>query len=75
MSHFVCFRLEMHIGGNKKKSKTECVYFLAFNNEYDDTDTSPFSTVLDIFVQFTKQFKYLGFTISFNLDDTLDIKL
>jgi hypothetical protein len=74
MSHFARFGLEMHIGRNEKQSKTECVYFPAFDHEYDDADTSNFA-VAEGFVQFTRQFKYLGSTISFNLDDTMDIDL
>jgi hypothetical protein len=74
MSHFVRFGLEMHIGCNEKQSKTECVYFPAFQHEYESTDTSNFA-VADGYVQFSKQFKNLGSTISFNLDDTTDIDL
>ena len=72
MEHFGRFGLEMHIGRNGKRSKTECVYFPAFVNKYDEADTSQFA-VQDGFVQFSKQFRYLGSVISFNLSDTADI--
>ena len=72
MNHFARFGLEMHIGRGEKKSKTECVLFPAFESEYEDKDTSIFE-VNDGFVQFTKQFKYLGSIISFNLNDSIDI--
>jgi hypothetical protein len=72
MDHFARFGLEMHVGRGDKASKTECVYFPAFENEYEDADTSNFA-VNDGFVQFTKQFKYLGSTISYSLNDSVDI--
>eukprot|EP00978_Attheya_sp_CCMP212_P032043 scaffold123373_cov40-Attheya_sp.AAC.2 len=62
----------MHVGHGDKASKTKCVYFPAFENEYEDANTSKF-TVNDGFVQFTKQFKYLGSTISYSLNDSVDI--
>eukprot|EP00978_Attheya_sp_CCMP212_P019981 scaffold56732_cov51-Attheya_sp.AAC.1 len=55
-----------------KASKTECVYFPAFKKEYEDADTRNF-VVNDGFVQFTKLFKYLGSTISYSLNDSVDI--
>eukprot|EP00978_Attheya_sp_CCMP212_P036234 scaffold162830_cov52-Attheya_sp.AAC.4 len=72
MDHFARFRLEMHVRHGDKVSKTECVYFPAFKNEYENADTSNF-TVNDGYVQFTKQFKYLGSTISNILNDSVDI--
>ena len=39
MEHFGRFVLEMHIGRDRKRSKTECVYFPAFVNKYDGADT------------------------------------
>eukprot|EP00978_Attheya_sp_CCMP212_P032799 scaffold129607_cov53-Attheya_sp.AAC.7 len=72
MDHFARFSLEMHVGRGDKASKTECVYFLAFENEYETADTRNFE-VNDGFVQFTKQFKYLGSTISYNLNDSVKI--
>jgi hypothetical protein len=72
MEHFVRVGLEMHIGRGLKKSKTECMYFPAFEEFYDDVDTYQFD-VQDDFVQFTQQFRYLGSVISFHLSDTADI--
>eukprot|EP00978_Attheya_sp_CCMP212_P000248 scaffold481_cov63-Attheya_sp.AAC.9 len=70
MDHFARFGLEMHVGHGDKASKTKCVYFPAFEKEYEDTDTRNFA-VND--VQFTKQFKYLGSTISLSLkNDSVD---
>ena len=64
MEHFGIFGLEMHIGRGGKRSKTECVHFPAFENKYEEADTNQFA-VQDGFVQFTKQFRYLGLVISF----------
>eukprot|EP00978_Attheya_sp_CCMP212_P020286 scaffold57853_cov24-Attheya_sp.AAC.1 len=76
MDHFTRFGLEMHVGRGElhgdKASKTKCVYFPAFEKEYEDADTSNFA-VNDGFVQFTKQFNYLGSTISYSLNDSVDI--
>jgi hypothetical protein len=54
MAHFASFRLEMHVGQGDKKSKTECVLFPAFENDYKNKDTSKFDEN-DGFVQFTKK--------------------
>jgi hypothetical protein len=62
----------MHVGQGDKKSKTECVLFPAFESEYEIKDTSNFE-VNDGFVQFTKQFRYLGSIILFNLKDYVNI--
>jgi hypothetical protein len=62
MSHFARFSLEMHIGRNKKQSKTKCVFFPAFEHKHNDADTSN-CAVAKGHVQFTKQFKYFGSTI------------
>jgi hypothetical protein len=43
MSHFARFSLEMHIGRNKKQSKTKCVFFPAFEHKHNDADTSNFA--------------------------------
>jgi hypothetical protein len=72
MDHFARFGLEMHVGRGDKASKTECVYFPAFEKEYEDADTSNFA-VNDGFLQFTKQFKYLGSTILHSLNNSVDI--
>jgi hypothetical protein len=50
MSHFTRFSLEMQIGCNEKQSKTECVYFPAFEHKYENTDISNFA-VADGYVQ------------------------
>eukprot|EP00978_Attheya_sp_CCMP212_P027123 scaffold90447_cov46-Attheya_sp.AAC.1 len=66
MGHFARFGLEMHVGHGDKASKTKCVYFPAFEKEYEDDGTSNFV--------FTKQFtKYLGSTIPYSLNDSVNI--
>jgi hypothetical protein len=71
-SHFARFGLEMHIGRENKNSKTECMYFPAFNEKYQDENTENIS-VGDGFVSFTKEFKYLGSLITSELDDAVDV--
>eukprot|EP00978_Attheya_sp_CCMP212_P027375 scaffold91655_cov50-Attheya_sp.AAC.1 len=71
LSHFT-FGLQMHIGEGEKKSKTECMYFPAFDNKYSLADTTQFD-VGEGFVHFTKQFRYLGSTITSLLNDSIDI--
>eukprot|EP00978_Attheya_sp_CCMP212_P029197 scaffold103061_cov42-Attheya_sp.AAC.1 len=62
----------MHIGEGDKISKTECMYFPAFDNKYSLADTTQFD-VGEGFVHFTKQFRYLGSTITSLLNDSIDI--
>eukprot|EP00978_Attheya_sp_CCMP212_P033214 scaffold133070_cov20-Attheya_sp.AAC.1 len=62
----------MHIGEGDKKTITECMYFPAFDNKYSLADTTQFD-VGEGFVHFTKQFRYLGSTITSLLSDSIDI--
>jgi hypothetical protein len=72
MDYFACFGLEIHVGRGGKISKTKCILFPAFESDYEIKDTSNIK-VNDGFVQFTKQFRYLGSIILFNLNDSVDI--
>eukprot|EP00978_Attheya_sp_CCMP212_P035774 scaffold157687_cov54-Attheya_sp.AAC.2 len=72
LSHFTCFGLQLHIGIGDKKSKMDCMYFPAFDNKYSLADTTQFD-VGEGFVHFTKQFRYLGLTITSLLNDLIDI--
>eukprot|EP00978_Attheya_sp_CCMP212_P036046 scaffold160870_cov73-Attheya_sp.AAC.2 len=72
LSHFTCFGLQMHIVEGDKKSKTECMYFPAFNNKYSLANMTQFD-IGEGFVHFTKQFRYLGSTITSLLNDSIDI--
>eukprot|EP00978_Attheya_sp_CCMP212_P032672 scaffold128673_cov29-Attheya_sp.AAC.5 len=40
--HFARFGLQMHIGEGYKKSKTECMYFPAFDSKYSLAETTQF---------------------------------
>eukprot|EP00978_Attheya_sp_CCMP212_P037002 scaffold171651_cov63-Attheya_sp.AAC.2 len=70
--HFVRFSLDMHIGHNAKASKTEYMYFPAFEGKYQESNTENID-VGDGYVSFTKIFKYLGFLITSKLNDTMDV--
>eukprot|EP00978_Attheya_sp_CCMP212_P039613 scaffold207669_cov57-Attheya_sp.AAC.1 len=59
-THFARFGLEMNVGQNAKVSKTECMYFPAFNeNKYQDKNIEDIE-VGDGYISFTEIFKYLG---------------
>eukprot|EP00957_Ditylum_brightwellii_P095730 7293907-Ditylum_brightwellii.AAC.1 len=63
----------MHIGENKKESKTEAVVFKAAGTNYDNYDTS----IVEVgtgYITYTKTFKYLGSIISHDLSGTSDIE-
>eukprot|EP00978_Attheya_sp_CCMP212_P015167 scaffold39050_cov44-Attheya_sp.AAC.2 len=62
----------MHIGHNAKASKTECMYFLAFDRKYQEVNTENID-VGDGYVSFTKIFKYLGWLITSELNDAMDV--
>jgi hypothetical protein len=77
--HFGKFGMKMHVGTNGVKSKTEAMYFPKSTNpdgrggntkdiEVKDEDGSTMGTV-----QFVKEFKYLGKTITTDLTDVVDI--
>eukprot|EP00978_Attheya_sp_CCMP212_P014654 scaffold37475_cov44-Attheya_sp.AAC.2 len=73
MDRVARFGLEMHVGHGDEASKTKsCVYLPPFEKDYEDADTSNF-VVNDGFVQFTKQFKYLGSAILYSLNDSVNI--
>eukprot|EP00978_Attheya_sp_CCMP212_P021093 scaffold61228_cov46-Attheya_sp.AAC.1 len=72
-SHFARFGLEMHIGRNDTKaSKTECMYFPAFEKKYQESNTDNID-IGDGYVSFTKFFKYLGSLITSKLNDAMDV--
>jgi hypothetical protein len=62
----------MHIGRNAKASKTECMYFLAFEGKYQETNTENIY-VGDGYVSVTKIFKYLGSLITSKLNNAMDV--
>ena len=74
--HFTSFGLQVHRGrylmnGERKKSKTECMYFPAQGN-YTDGDTT--DVIVDNgFYAFTKTFKYLGSIITYDLSADADV--
>eukprot|EP00957_Ditylum_brightwellii_P017435 1313290-Ditylum_brightwellii.AAC.1 len=63
----------MHIGTDGSKSKTEAVIFAALGKTYKDYDTTPVN-VGNSYITYTTQFKYLGSTLSWNLDDGPDLE-
>ncbi len=74
------FGLMMHIGVNTTLSKTEAIYFPPPRVDYSNADTSRFdirnadsSTVG--FVDFTKEFKYLGSIIDSLLTSDADVDM
>jgi hypothetical protein len=61
-------------GQNNLKSKTERMHFLAYNNKYQEADTTNIQ-VRDRCVSFKKVFKHLGLLITSELnDDEIDVE-
>jgi len=65
--------LMMHVGRGDKKSKTEALFLPGNGRKYEDGDTSRFAVDTDGFIDFTKEFKYLGSIISSDGTDDADI--
>jgi len=77
--HFTDFGLQVHKGkvlqnGKLKKSKTECMFFPRQGGTYEDGNVSNVE-VDGGFYTFTKQFKYLGSIISWDLKADSDIEV
>jgi hypothetical protein len=79
-NHLRCYGLMMHIGVDTTLSKTEAIYFPPPRVDYSTADTS----CLDIrnsggstvgFVDFTKEFKYLGSNIDSSLTSDADVQM
>jgi hypothetical protein len=77
-NHLRRFGLMMHIGVDTTLSKTESMYFPPPRVDYSNADTSRFdirnsdgSTVG--FVDFTKEFKYLGTIVDSSLTSDADV--
>ena len=77
-NHLRKFGLLMHIGNGDVASKTEAMYFPPPRAEYTDADTTRIH-VLDAsgvpvgFVDFTKEFKYLGSIVHYSLSSEADV--
>lgn len=79
------FGLEMHTGvgfctnacpdkcREHKKSKTEALYVPPADQSYHDADTSPFEADGG-YITFCKEFKYLGSLITWDLNDSVDVR-
>ena len=77
-NHLRKFGLQVHVGKGDNPSKTEAMYFPPPRVEYSAADTSRI-TVLDSigtpvgFVDFTKEFRYLGSIIHHSLTSDADV--
>eukprot|EP00978_Attheya_sp_CCMP212_P018355 scaffold50097_cov33-Attheya_sp.AAC.5 len=74
-SHFARIGLDMHIGRNAKASKTECIYFPAFEGKYQGASTENVSlkvkwmiylAIPDVFQPQMKEF-FKGYTSSYTI--------
>ena len=70
----------MHIGVDTTLSKTEAMYFPPPRADYSNADTSRFDTrnadgFTTGFVDFTKEFKYLGSIIDSSLTSDADVDM
>lgn len=77
-NHLRKFGLQMHVGSGPTASKTEAMFFPPPRTAYELADTSRFE-VLDSsgapagFIDFTKEFKYLGSIISTDATSDADV--
>jgi hypothetical protein len=72
-SHLRKFGLEMHVGRGSTALKTEATYCPKPHKAYGDEDTGRFAVDGDGFVEFTREFKYLGSIISTSLTSDADV--
>jgi hypothetical protein len=72
-SHLRKFGLEMHVGRGSRASKTEAMYCPKPHKAYGDEDTGRFMVDGDGFIEFTREFKYLGSIISTTLTSDADV--
>jgi hypothetical protein len=78
--HFQRLGMQMHVGHNNTKSKTEAIFFPNSLKEAKKliTENSLPSTIAlpnNQFVKFTHSFKYLGSTITTELNEDTEIKI
>jgi hypothetical protein len=71
---FKRFGMQIHIGRNGVRSKTEALFVPHSRSSYAAGDTSDM-IVADGFVGFTKMFKYLGSSVSSSLNDDGEVDL
>ena len=77
-NHLRKFGLLMHVGNGDVASKTEAMYFPPPRAEYTEADTTRID-VLDTsgvpvgFVDFTKEFKYLGSIVHYSPSSEADV--
>ena len=72
-SHLRKFGLEMHVGRGSAALKTEAMYCPKPHKAYGDEDTWRFAVDGDGFIEFTREFKYLGSIISTSLTSDADV--
>jgi hypothetical protein len=71
--HLRGFGLEMHVGRGTTASKTEAMYCPKPRKLYEEENTDRFQVDGDGFIDFTKEFKYLGSIINSSLTSDSDI--
>ena len=67
------FGLEMHVGRGSTASKTEAMFCPRPRRAYEDGNIERFAVDGDGFVEFTREFKYLGSIISSELTSDADV--
>ena len=72
-THLRKFGLEMHVGRGSTASKTEAMFCPRPRRAYEDGNTERFAVDGDGFVEFTREFKYLGSIISSELTSDADV--
>ena len=68
------FCLEMHVGRGETASKTEAIFCPKPRKPYEAENTERFSLDGNGFIQFTKEFKYLGSLITSSLTSDADVE-
>ena len=71
--HLRKFGLEMHVGRGTTASKTEAMYCPKPRKLYEEESTDRFQVDGDGFIDFTKEFKYLGSIINSSLTSDSDV--
>ena len=72
-NHFLKFGLQIHLGRDGARSKTEAMFFPKPRS--DDGSIRPDFAVADGFISYTRMFKYLGTHIVPSLDSTVEIDI
>jgi hypothetical protein len=73
-SHLRKFGLEMHVGRGGTASKTEAMFCPKPRKLYESENTGRFYLDGDGFIDFTKEFKYLGSIITSSLTSDADVE-